>query len=186
MKHTIDDYYALPDDRRAELIDGVFYDMAAPHYVHQAVLGKLYSLLDSCIHAHHMPCRVFPSPCDVRLDNDDYTMVQPDLVIICSRPDIIHAARYDGAPDMVVEILSPSTRTKDLYLKLRKYRQAGVREYWIVDIDRQTVTVHFFEDSCNYEPRTYAFTDSIPIGISGGRYLIDFSLILEEIRDYYE
>ena len=185
---SIDDYYALPDDRRVELIDGVFYDMASPGYVHQAALGELYSLFRECIQQHHMACQAFVSPCDVRLDKDDYTMVQPDMIVICgkSKSELIRAARYEGAPDLVVEILSPSTQTRDQYLKLHKYRHAGVREYWIVDIDHQTVIVHRFgsEDDCTSE--RYSFTDTIPAAISDGRCSIDFSRVLETIREYYD
>ena len=178
--YTIEDYYALPDERRVELIDGVFYDMAAPAMQHQMVLGELYLLFRECADRHGMPCEVFLSPCDVRLDRDDYTMVQPDLLVICHDFDI-QAIRYEGAPDLVVEILSDSTRSKDLILKLYKYQSAGVREYWIVDPKHMEVTVHYFEEE-DYHPRRYSFDDQISVGISGGECRIDFSRIRKRIR----
>jgi len=183
-RYTIDDYYALPDDQRVELIDGVFYDMGAPAMIHQKILGDLYILFRQCADQHDMPCEVYLSPCDVRLDMDNYTMVQPDMLVICREYDI-HAIRYEGAPDLVVEILSPSTRSKDMILKLYKYQNAGVREYWIIDPKYKTVTVHFF-DGEEYQPQIYDFTSKIPIAISGGECEIDFSLIMEGIRRYYE
>ncbi len=183
-RYTIDDYYALPDDQRVELIDGKFYDMGAPAMIHQKILGDLYILFRECSDRHGMPCEVYLSPCDVRLDMDNYTMVQPDLLVICREYDI-HAIRYEGAPDLVVEILSPSSRSKDMILKLYKYQNAGVREYWIVDPKYRTVTVHCFEGE-EYQPLTYDFDAEIPIAISGGECRIDFSRIMEGLKRYYE
>ena len=178
--YTIDDYYALPEDVRAELIDGKFYDMTAPAKRHQLVLGDLYILFRECADRHDMPCEVYLSPCDVRLDRDNYTMVQPDLLVICE-DDYTEQRRVEGAPDLVVEILSPTTRMKDMTLKLYKYQNAGVREYWIVDIDKRKVTVHAFEED-NYDPELYDFTSSIPIRISKGQCTIDFSGILTRLE----
>ena len=181
--HTIEDYYALPDDQRVELIDGVFYDMGAPALVHQKILTQLHLLFEECIAQHGRNCEVWISPCDVRLDRDDYTMVQPDLLVICGEYDL-RAIRFEGAPDLVVEILSPSTRSRDIVLKLYKYQQAGVREYWIVDPKNQKVTAHCFEEE-DYDPKSYDFGAKIPVGIAGGDCQIDFSRILEKIRSYY-
>ena len=173
--HTIEDYYALPDDQRAELIDGVFYDMGAPSKQHQTILGDLYILFRECKDKHKMPCSVLFAPLDVRLDRDDYTMVQPDLLVFCHDDDP-NSIRYEGAPDLLVEILSPSTRMKDMILKLHKYQRAGVREYWIVDPENRKVTVHFFEEE-NYEPVMYGFKDMIPVRISSGECSIDFERV---------
>ena len=174
-KYTLDDYYALPDEKRVELIDGVFYDMSAPSALHQVILGDLYILFRECADRHGMPCHVFLSPFDVRLDRDEFTMVQPDLVIFCHDFDI-QMKRYEGAPDLAVEILSPSTRSKDMILKLYKYQNAGVREYWIVDPQKRTVTVHYFEAE-DYDPEKYRFDEKIPVHISGGTCTIDFSRV---------
>ena len=176
-KCTVDDYYALPDDRRAELIDGHFYDMGAPAVIHQLIIFRLQYLFTESIERHEMPCVVLQSPCDVRLDKDNYTMVQPDLLVLCHDFDI-NAIRCEGAPDLVVEVLSPSSRMKDMVLKLHKYQRAGVREYWIVDPKNHTVTVHNFTDP-DYDPKKYTFADEIPVGISDGLCSIDFSRIQE-------
>ena len=183
-RYTIDDYYALPDDQRVELIDGVFYDMGAPALIHQKILGDLHILFRECADRHGMPCEVYLSPCDVRLDMDNYTMVQPDLLVICREYDI-HAIRYEGAPDLVVEILSPSTQSKDMFLKLYKYQNAGVREYWVVDPEHRKVTVHYFETE-EYQSKTYDFNSEIPVEISQGECSIDFSRIMSGLKKYYE
>ena len=121
------------------------------------------------------------APFDVRLDQDDYTMVQPDLLVICRELDYPHLQRLEGAPDLAVEILSPSTRLKDLFLKLYKYKNAGVREYWVVDPDTQSVTVHHLEDDVNYAPKNYTFEDLVPVEISGGKCSVDFPKIREKL-----
>ena len=110
-------------------------------------------------------------------------MVQPDLLVICSEQDYLHMKRLEGAPDLAVEILSPSTRSKDMILKLYKYEKAGVREYWIVDPEHRTVTVHFF-DTDHYDPVQYSFHDQIPVQISKGKCSIDFSRIEDRLARY--
>ena len=181
-EYTLDDYYALPDERRVELIDGVFYDMSAPAVIHQKILGELYILFRECTDAHEGECEVYLSPCDVRLDMDNKTMVQPDLLVICRSYDL-DAKRFEGAPDLVLEILSPSTRSRDMILKLYKYEKAGVREYWTVDPEHRTVTVHFF-DTDHYDPLRYSFHDQIPVQLSEGKCTIDFSRIEERLARY--
>ncbi|MBR4210232.1 MAG: Uma2 family endonuclease [Lachnospiraceae bacterium] len=174
-KYTLEDYYALPDEKRVELIDGVFYDMAAPSREHQMILGDMHLLFRECADLHDMPCQVILSPFDVRLDKDNYTILQPDLVVACHDDDE-NNIRYEGAPDLLVEILSPSTRKKDMLLKLYKYQNAGVREYWIVDPKFHVVTVHYF-DCEDYCPVTYPFESEIPVRISEGKCVIDFSRV---------
>ena len=179
-EYTLDDYYALPDERRVELIDGVFYDMSAPAVIHQKILGELYILFRECTDAHEGGCEVYLSPCDVRLDMDNKTMVQPDLLVICSSYDL-DAKRFEGAPDLVLEILSPSTRSKDMLLKLYKYQNAGVKEYWVVDPDHETVLVYYFQDD-NFYPEKYDFDSVIPIHISEGQCSIDFSRVNRALK----
>ena len=183
-EYTTEDYYALPDEKRVELIDGVFYDMSAPAVIHQAILGELYLLFRECVDLHGCPCKVLLSPCDVRLDRDNKTMVQPDLIVICEQYDI-HAKALEGGPDLTVEILSPSTRAKDMLLKLYKYSHAGVREYWIIDPDIRTVRVYDFDHENSYTSKLYGFDEKIPIQISGGKCSIDFSRINRAVSDYY-
>ena len=178
-EYTLDDYYAIQDERRVELIDGVIYDMSAPSALHQIILGQLHLLFTACMNAHEGDCEVFLSPCDVQLDNDNKTMLQPDLFVLCRKYDI-DGRSIPGAPDLTIEILSPSTRSKDMLLKMNKYHNAGVREYWIVDPKHEEVFVYYFEDP-DYRPEVYPFTSQIPIHISGGECSIDFSVIAKKI-----
>ena len=120
---------------------------------------------------------------DVQLDCDDRTMVQPDVLVVCDRDKIIKRCIY-GAPDFVVEILSPSTKRKDGIIKLSKYISAGVREYWIVDPDKKQVVVYDFQKE-DY-PVIYGFGGEIPVGIFDGECRIDFAEIYEYMLFLYE
>ena len=181
--YTLEDYLALPDDMRVELIDGIFYDMAAPTTIHQAIAGFLYKLLLDHVLAGGGPCMPFMSPVDVQLDADDSTVVQPDVLIICNR-DLLQNGRIFGAPDFLAEILSPSTRKKDMQTKLYKYGRAGVREYWMIDPDRKRVIVYDLEHE--EVPAVYTFDDSVPVGIWDGACRIDFAAIYSHISFLYE
>lgn len=177
--YTLEDYYALPEDRRVELIDGVFYDMAAPDYRHQAVMGHLFHVIYSYIQKKKGRCIVFVSPIDVQLDRDDKTMVQPDIVVLCDR-DKLKDGHIVGAPDFLIEILSESTRKKDMTVKLRKYKAAGVREYWMVDREHEKVIVYNWEESDF--PAVYDFNHKVPAGIYQGDLEIDFAQIKEKMK----
>lgn len=177
-KYTIDDYYALPDEQRVELIDGVFYDMAAPTTIHQLIADKINMKISSFIEANNGRCISITSPLDVQLDKDDKTMVQPDVVVVCDRSKIKRKVVY-GAPDLVAEVLSESTRRKDMVTKLSKYCFAGVREYWIVDPDKKEITVYDFKN--NLECRHYDQSEPVPVMIFGGECRVDFEKIFESV-----
>ena len=179
-EYTLEDYYALPDDVRAELIDGVLYDMATPTFVHQDILRNLVFQLEMCMQAHPCGCRLFFSPMNVQLDCDEHTMLQPDILIFCDDTKMRKRV-YFGAPDFVVEILSPSTRKKDVTVKLRKYIGAGVREYWIVDPDTERVFVYLIEEG--ELPFICGYGENVPVGISGGTCSIDFTAIWDSARE---
>ena len=138
--YTYSDYIALPDDRRVELIDGRFYDMASPNSRHQIIVGQLYVQLYDCIQKHP-GCMVLLSPMDVMLDEDDRTVVQPDLMVFCDLKRL-RKGRVFGAPDLVIEVVSPGSRRMDYFRKLTKYMEAGVKEYWIVDERKGKVIVY--------------------------------------------
>ena len=123
----------------------------------------------------------FIAPVDVQLDQDDRTVVQPDVLIVCDR-SLYRNGRIFGAPDLLVEILSPATRRKDLQLKLYKYANAGVREYWIIDPGLRRVIVYDFQHEDLI--RLYTFRDQIPVGISEGNCVIDFAGIDDYIQPY--
>lgn len=181
-EYTIEDYYALPDECRVELIDGIIYNMAAPSARHQAIGGELFFRFRQYIMERKGKCFPFMSPINVQLDEDDKTMVQPDVIVTCRRDKIREKVFY-GAPDMVIEVLSPSNRSKEQQLKYHKYKNAGVREYWVVHPDRKQVTVNDFEG--NKEPVVYSFQDKIPVHIFHGELEIDFAELYREISFLY-
>lgn len=182
-EYTLEDYYALPDERRVELIDGVIYDMSAPTTIHQLIGLEIWGQLQKFIRKKKGTCIPFAAPVDVQLDCDDRTMVQPDVLVVCDRDKIIKRCVY-GAPDFVVEVLSPSTKRKDGIIKLSKYISAGVREYWVVDPDKKQVVVYDFQKE-DY-PVIYGFGGEIPVGIFDGECQIDFAEIYEYMRFLYE
>lgn len=178
--YTIDDYLALPDEQRVELIDGVIYDMGAPTSFHQLIAGDAFRQISNYIRANQGSCVPFIAPTDVQLDCDNRTMVQPDVLIVCDRSKI-NRLRVFGAPDFVLEVLSPSTKRKDIFVKGEKYRAAGVKEYWVVDPMKETVTTYDFRDPDDFEMKMYTFADKVPMILYDGNLVIDFA----EMMDYY-
>ena len=182
-EYTLDDYYQIPDDIRVELIDGVIYDMGAPTNTHQLISEIVCFKLFTHITTHKGHCIPLISPVDVQLDRDEKTMVQPDVLVVCDRDKVINRCIY-GAPDFIMEVLSPSSRYKDMNIKLNKYISAGVREYWIVDPSRKSILVYDLEHS--QVPVIYGFDDKIPVHIWNGECEIDFREVYEYIRFLYE
>lgn len=178
-EYTLDDYYALPDEDRVELIDGVLYNMSEPTSMHQVIAGKIYNKIDSYITNKKGKCVPIISPIDVQLDCDNKTMVQPDVIVVCDRDKFRKGVVY-GAPDFIVEVLSPSTAKKDMGLKLTKYADAGVREYWVVDPKKERVIVYVMSEEDYYNIALYSFHDEIPVYIFGNECIVNF----QEIQDY--
>ena len=162
--YTIEDIYALPEGKRAELIDGQIYDMAPPSYQHQRLVMELSSTLRNYIKSKGGPCEVLPAPFAVFLNQDDYNYVEPDISVICD-PSKINDKGCNGAPDFIIEIVSPSSQRMDYLTKLFKYRTAGVREYWIVNPLKQTIQVYSFEGT--EDSTQYSFDDEVTVTIYG-------------------
>lgn len=179
--NTVEDYLALPEGTRVELIDGVFYDMAAPNYVHNKIAYYICRFLDDFIDDNNGKCKTNLAPYDVQLDCDDKTMVQPDLVVICDEKKDIRTRAF-GAPDFIVEIISDSNWYNDVFRKRVKYQNAGVREYWIVYPKAKEVQVYFFEKSD--KPAKYSFSDTVPVNIWDGKCKVDFKYICDRLSDY--
>lgn len=159
---TLNDIYALPEGQRAELIDGRIYNMAPPVRIHQHLIMNLSSLIHNYIKNKNGDCLVYPAPFAVFLNQDDRNYVEPDISIICDRSKLDDRG-CNGAPDWIIEIVSPSTQQMDYGIKLFKYRTSGVREYWIINPTTQTVNVFDFD----HEKGTcqYSFNDNIPVCI---------------------
>ena len=161
--YTYADYHALNEKGRWELIDGVAYMMAPPLRVHQSISGELFRQLSNFLYGKS--CKVYAAPIGVRLNasTTDDTVLQPDIVVVCDHSKLEDNG-INGAPDMVVEILSPSSALHDTLTKFQLYQQAGVREYWIVNPDTKTVGSHILE-SGRYYVTNYGETSAIPVHI---------------------
>ena len=167
-RYTYEDYCTWDDSERWELIDGIPYSMSpAPGGSHQKVSGKIYFQLAKFLYDKN--CEVYFAPYDVRLNIDNAkkdTIVQPDLVVICDKSKIDEKG-CAGAPDMVVEVLSPSSVSHDIFRKYALYQKSGVREYWIVDPHAKTVIVHVLEDGI-YNRTIYESPEVVPVFVLEG------------------
>lgn len=159
---TSEDYWGLPEGRRAEFIDGELLDMALPSWEHQQVTFGIARALAGYIDVQGGHCKVCPAPVAVNLDGDDSTWVEPDVVVVCD-PAKISERGCEGAPDLVCEVVSPSTRRRDYVDKMWRYARAGVREYWVVDPASKRTTVYRFEQGTT--PVLFPFAEPVPVGI---------------------
>jgi Uma2 family endonuclease len=172
-RYTYQTYKEIDSSDLLELIDGEIVAMASPTVAHQRILKKLASQIDKYLEGS--PCELFISPLDVRLnyDTNDDTVVQPDLFVVCDSGKITENAVL-GAPDLVIEITSPSNPQYDFLVKYQKYLAAGVGEYWIIDPDRHIVHVYNLENG-RYISTIYGVNDTIKSNILDG-IVIDISL----------
>ncbi len=171
--YTEEDYYNLPENVRAELIDGQIYYMAAPSRIHQKILSFLHVRIANYIDSKDSPCEVYPAPFAVKLfSEDDKNVVEPDISVICD-PDKLTDRGCTGAPDWIVEIISPSNPSDDYVRKLNLYMDAGVREYWIVDPLSKKIFVYHLEET-DFKADSYTFQDKIKVNIYDDLW-IDFT-----------
>ena len=174
--YTIADIEALPEGQRAELLDGEMFMMATPTLTHQAISGWLYVEVVTKIRDKKGKCKAFTAPCGVYIKDDDKNYVEPDLVVICDKDKLDNKGCH-GAPDWIVEIVSPSSKKMDFYKKLNVYAEAGVREYWIIDPSRKAVIVYNTEQ--NNIPEIHTFSDVIKVNV-----LEDFEIDFSKMTDY--
>ncbi|WP_310605449.1 Uma2 family endonuclease [Anaerosporobacter sp.] len=160
---TIDDINNLPEGQRAELIDGTLYMQASPSRTHQLISSELHFAINEYIKSKKGKCMAIAAPFDIFLNGDESECFIPDISVICN-PDIIKERGCYGAPDWVVEITSPSTVRKDYFVKSIKYQEAGIKEYWIINPTKQSVTVYDFREDV-FSPVTYTFRDKIKVNI---------------------
>ena len=163
--YTSEDYWNLPDGQRAELIDGKLYAMAPPNRIHQELVMELSATIRQHIKDRRGDCKVYPSPFAVNLTANDKVWVEPDISVICDK-DKLSDRGCEGAPDWIIEIVSPGNPKNDYTIKLFKYRTAGVREYWIVNPMKKVVQTYTFEGI--EESDVYFFDDEIPVYIFDG------------------
>ena len=163
--YTIDDIYALPDGQRAELIDGQMYLMAPPIRIHQKLISQFTKIIGNYIDARHGICEVYPAPFAVFLNEDDRNYVEPDISVICDKGRLDDKG-CKGAPDWIIEVVSPSSTRMAYFVKLFKYRTAGVREYWIVNPMKKAVQTYVFEGE--EDSNLFSFDEEIPVHIFDG------------------
>ena len=171
--YTVQDILDLPEGERAELIDGVFYDMDAPTTLHQRTVFALGRKIADYFDRTGRSCEAFIAPFAVFLHDDDKTYLEPDISVVCDK-DKIRQDGCHGAPDWVIEVVSASTRQRDYLVKLVHYSNAGVREYWIVDPDLGRVIVYHIADEGMEE---FTCTDVVPCGLNP-ELTIDFKEII--------
>ena len=186
--YTLADIEALPEGERAELIDGEMFRMDAPLRIHQDIVMELSFEIKSYIRKNKGNCKVYAAPFAVRIKKDNLNYVEPDISVVCDHEKLDEKGCY-GAPDWVIEILSPSSVKIDCERKVKLYCETGVREYWIVDPEKETVTVYDFAHSDTAQPTDgacalaaeswnkpmlYSFTKQVKAGIFENLWL-DFS-----------
>ena len=173
------DYYALPEDVRVELIDGVFYDMSSPSQLHQEISREIEFDILSYIKKEKGNCKIFHAPFDVKPNIKKDDIVKPDIFVVCDK-NKLDGKRCNGAPDWIIEIVSPSNATLDYVKKLSLYENAGVREYWIVNPDDKNVVVYDL-DKASRNASTFTFDDQVKAGIYED-LIIDFKDIMSRIK----
>ena len=156
--YTIADIEALPEGERAELIDGEMFRMEAPTRQHQDILVEMFANIKLYIRKKGGNCKIYPAPFAVYVKKGRKNYVEPDISVICDRNKLDEKG-CQGAPDWMIEIVSPSSKKMDYERKVKLYREAGAREYWIVDAETETVTVYDFEHG--KESMRYSFSERI-------------------------
>lgn len=162
ITYTLKDIYALPDGERAELIDGHIYSMAPQNRIHQKILMELCFILNNYVKVQQGSCEVYPAPFAVFIGKDDKNYVEPDISVICDKSKLTDKGCH-GAPDFIIEIVSPSSRKMDYTTKNALYSDFGVREYWIVDPVKERTTVYRYEEDA--APMIVPFSVPITVGI---------------------
>ena len=175
---SLEQYEALPEETRIEVFDGIVYDMASPSQIHQSISMQLSTVINNYILQKKGFCSIFSAPFDVKLSDKPLTIVQPDLMVICDKSRL-DGKRCNGAPDFIIEIVSPGNPADDYIRKLYYYKNYGVREYWIVDPRRKTITVNYFEGGIISVP--YPFDSIIKVNIFED-LLMNFSEIADIVN----
>lgn len=180
-KYIYADYLTWPEDEKWEIIDGIPYLKAAPAPLHQEILMELSRQIANYL--KDKPCKIYPAPFCVRLpqgyeknDNEVNNIVEPDISIVCTESKIDDQG-CNGAPDMIIEIISPSSTKKDRVIKFNMYEKAGVKEYWIVEPEQKLASVFLLQDNNRFSrPDMYTDEDSIKVSLFPD-LIIDLKLV---------
>ena len=184
-KYTYADYLSWSEDERVEIIDGDPYLLASPSRIHQKVLSELHRQIANFLVGKE--CEVYPAPFHVVLDlegnvsneEDIQNVFEPDITIVCDTSKLDDAG-CKGTPDMIVEVISPSTARRDKIVKFNKYEQAGVKEYWIIEPQEKIVSVFTLEENRRYgRPNLYTNEDQVKVTIFDD-LIIDLKMVLSE------
>lgn len=176
--YTFDDILALPEGERAELIDGEMFMMASPTREHEDAAIWFSSNIFNYIQGKRGKCRVYVSKFAVFPKKDNKNYVEPDVTVVCDR-DKLDKRGCSGAPEWVIEIVSPSSVKMDYERKKKLYQESGVEEYWIVDLEKERVRVYRFLEKV--QEKDYSFTDTVKVGIYE-----DLEIDLRELKEYVE
>lgn len=170
--YTIEDFYKMPDDIRAELIHGQIVYMATPSRIHQEISRELNVAIANYIRSKGGKCRVYSAPFGVQLFKEENTILEPDISVICDMSKLTDKG-CTGAPDWIIEIVSSSNPSHDYITKLGLYHDAGVHEYWIVDPKSESIHIYNMKAD-DFIVKSYSFNDTVKAGIYEDLY-IDFS-----------
>ena len=182
-KYTYADYLTWSEEERWEIINGIPYLQAAPTWQYQAVLLELARQFANYL--QDKSCRVFTAPFDLRIpeanekDEETTNVVQPDIIIICDKSGLKKTGYY-GVPELIIEVVSPSTGQKDKIEKFNLYEKAGVKEYWIVEPDEKVVMVFTLEEGRYGRPQMYSEEDKVKVSIFDD-LVIDLKPVFERI-----
>ena len=166
-RYTCEEVDSLEIDERYELIDGEIYVMASPLRAHQQISVELLRQLSNFL--FRKTCKVYCAPFAVYLNNDNYTKVEPDIVVVCDKSKLTDKG-CNGAPDLIIEILSPSSLRRDKITKFNKYLDAGVREYWIIEPESKIASVYLLKNG-EYFAKSYSETDTISVNVLDGCHI---------------
>lgn len=177
--YTIEDMEALPEDARVELIDGVIYDMSVPTLPHQLITNAITNEFNKYIDKRKGECLALTGPTGVWFEEDDRDLLVPDMLVVCDKKKLDRKGIV-GAPDFVLEVLSSSTRNRDLSIKLKKYKEKGVREYWMIDPHNRKLIVYDF--SHTDIPCIYGLEEKVKVGIYEGKLVIDLKKVCQGLE----
>lgn len=179
-KYTYEDLQNFEDEKRYELINGELYLMSSPTTLHQKIVGEIYAQLHNYLKGKK--CQAFVSPLDVCLSGvknpkKEYNVVQPDILVVCDENKITKNMGIQGAPDLIIEVLSPTSKKHDTFVKYNLYQYYGVKEYWIVDEEVGVIYQYIINEKNIYTlPKTYEITEDIKVNI-----LKDCTISLKDI-----